>query len=136
MSQPVRLLFGVVALLACVVVLTQAHAAATLDGDIDVASVTCEDGNITGMELRVTYHGDEPVTVTPHAWGGKQHVQFPWTPDLRLQPGTQTVEIAPVNDYAVLRGSAAQVYLVNGSQRMIESFQAPQCATQTGEVTQ
>jgi hypothetical protein len=98
------------------------HSAAQLPAEMDVVLEHVEEGergpNITALVVEVDYHGDEPVTVTPHVWSSRQHVQHAWKPyNLTLQPGTNMIEFRSPNPHAPIRDDKAQLWLADGQRR-------------------
>lgn len=97
---------------------------ATLQGDVDVVGVACDDGNVTALELAIEIDEDQPVGITPHVWDAQQHVQHPWEPKLIiLESGSHTIEISAPSVRAEMKGSPGQVYLADGQGRLIENFE-------------
>jgi hypothetical protein len=105
-----------------------------LPADITVIDAECDrdgpDANVTGLTLRVDYHGDSALRVHSHTWDAKRHVQHPWEPrTVRLEPGAQTVTIqAPRPRAGITPGERAQVYLNHGQKRAIENWEVQRCA--------
>lgn len=123
-----RLVVCAVLVGAVALVLGAGHAAATLPGETAIVDATCSQENVTALTLRVEYHGDGPVTVTPHVWSARQHVQFSWGPDnLTLQPGSQTLRIEAADERAFIHEAPIQVWLADGQRRMIANDPRPRC---------
>lgn len=102
--------------------------AARLPADVTVSDVDCREGEIVGMELTVEYLDSEPVVVTPHVWGTRSHVQLSWDPTtIRLEPGTNTVEIEPPRPRGRIKGDYAQVYLTHEQQRATTNWRTESC---------
>lgn len=122
MNRPNNVAFALVVVLL-VSSIAVAGSVTSLPADLDVEAADCADGTVDQLTLTVTYHGDEPRAVTPHVWSERQHVQFAWIPEqVWLEPGTQTVTITAPDARAVIDGERAQVYLVDGPQRVVENF--------------
>lgn len=127
---------GVTILIAVVVtvlvlgnIVMSGHAAATLDADVEVIGQTCEDDAVTGLRLHISQESAPSLTVTPHVWSSRQHVQFAWEPtSITVYDGGQNVSISAPDDRAVIEGDRAQVYLAAGQQRAIENFEVRECS--------
>jgi hypothetical protein len=126
--QPSRHEIAVVALLVVgALVATVGHSQATMRGDVEVLGSTCTDGGIAAVHLQVSVN--ETMTVHPHTWDEKRHVQHPWTPrNLTLEPGIQRVTIvAPSERARITSGQRAQVALNDGQRRLIANWEARAC---------
>lgn len=124
----VRVASAVIALVVFALVISHGHAATTFPAEVAVVDERCVDGNVTALRIAVGYHGDRPVTVTPHVWSSQQHVQFSWTPQaIRLDPGENFVTISAPDERAYLAGDRAQVYLADGQRRAITNWEIDRC---------
>lgn len=104
------------------------HVAATLPAQVTVLEEHCTAGNVTALTLAVEYDGTQPVTVTPHVWSSKQHVQFPWQPEsIQLEPGRQVVHITAPDPRAYIQSERGQVWLASGQQRSITNWEVTPC---------
>jgi hypothetical protein len=109
-------------------IVVSGHAAATLDADVDVLEQTCEDGVVTELRLHIAQESAPSLTVTPHVWSSKQHVQFPWTPEsITVYDGGRNVTISAPDERAYIEGDRAQVWIAAGQERAIENFEVRAC---------
>jgi hypothetical protein len=105
------------------------HAAATLDADVEVIGQTCEDGAVTDIRLHISQESAPSLTVTPHVWSSRQHVQFAWDPaSITVYDGGQNVTISAPDERAYIEGDRAQVWVAAGQQRAIENFEVRSCS--------
>jgi hypothetical protein len=105
------------------------HARATLDADVEVVGQTCEDGAVTDLRLHISQESAPSLTVTPHVWSSRQHVQFTWEPSsITVYDGSQNVTISAPDERAVLNGDRGQVWIAAGQQRAIENFEVRSCS--------
>ncbi|WP_435067710.1 hypothetical protein [Haloplanus sp. C73] len=110
-------------------VVMSGHAAATLDGDVEVISQTCDDGAVTALDLHIIQESAPSLTVTPHVWSSRQHVQFTWEPaSITVYDGGTNVTISVPDERAYIEGDRAQVWISAGQQRSIENFKVRQCS--------
>lgn len=118
----VAIVVGALALGTVGGVVIAGHSAAELPAEMDVVLEHVEEGergsNITALVVEVDYHGDEPITVTPHVWSSRQHVQHAWKPyNLTLQPGANMIEFRAPNPHAPIQSDKAQLWLADGQRR-------------------
>jgi len=110
-------------------IVASGHAAATLEADVDVLEQTCEDGAVTELRLHVSQESAPSLTVTPHVWSSKQHVQFAWDPEsITVYDGGTNVTISAPDERAYIAGDRAQVWVAAGQQRAIENFEVRACS--------
>ena len=110
-------------------IIASGHAAATLEADVDVVGQTCEDGAVTDLRLHISQESAPSLTVTPHVWSSRQHVQFTWEPaSITVYDGGKNVTISAPDDRAVIEGDQAQVWIAAGQERAIENFEVRSCS--------
>lgn len=101
-------------------VVAAGHADAQLPADVAVTGATCADGGVMALDLRVSYHGATPTTVTAHVWSARQHVQYAWQPTrTTLRPGVQRLSIRAPDPRAQITAPPVQIALAAGQQRVI-----------------
>jgi hypothetical protein len=110
-------------------IVVSGHAAATLNADVDVVGQACEDGAVTDLRLHISQESAPSLTVTPHVWSSRQHVQFTWDPaSITVYDGGQNVTISAPDERAYIEGDRAQVWVAAGQQRAIENFEVRSCS--------
>lgn len=125
-----RAIVGVVVLAAVSGIVHWGHESATVDGSITVTNSTCENGNVTAVTATVEYSGDAPLTMTPHVWSARQHVQHSWSPTRIVldPPVARTIRFEPPSPRGYIGGDRAQLYLADGQRRLITNWEVRGCA--------